>query len=75
MKIKWVFTLGTASLTIGLAWLGIWSYAVHGGAPVGSIAYELHPPTGSRLMILVGVLTMVVATFALLVRRLRKFLG
>jgi hypothetical protein len=75
MKIKWIFILGTASLTIGLTWLGIWSYPVQGGEPVGSIAYELHPPTGSRLMILVGVVTLVVATIALLLRRLRKFLG
>ena len=75
MKIKWVVALGAASLAIGLAWLGIWSYSVQGGEPLGSIAYELHPPMGSRLMIVVGVLTLLVAVIALLVRRARQFLS
>jgi hypothetical protein len=73
MKIKWIVTVGAASLGIGLALIVIWSHAVQGGEPAGSIAYELHSPTVPRLMILVGVLTLFVAVIALLVRTLRQF--
>ena len=69
--LKWPVMLGAVSLAIGLAWIVIWTYSVQRGEPVGSIAYELHPPIGSRLMVLVGIIALILAAIGALVRRLR----
>lgn len=72
IKLKWMVMLGSASLVIGFAWLGIWSYYVQGGEPIGSIAYELHPPVVSRLMVLIGALILIVTGIAAFVQKLRR---
>lgn len=57
----WLGMSGTASVVVGLVWLEICSHVVQGNAPPGSIAYELRPPLGARIMVAAGVLMLIAA--------------
>jgi hypothetical protein len=57
----WIGMSGTASVVVGLVWLLIWGHVVQGNAPPGSIAYEVRPPLGPRLMVAAGVLMLIAA--------------
>ena len=57
----WIGMSGTASVVVGLVWLVIWGQVVQGNAPPGSIAYEVRPPLGPRIMVAAGVLMLIAA--------------
>ena len=63
---------GAACAITGLAWIAIWSHYVQGGAPAGSLVYELRPPLLPRLMSIGGVVVLLGVGIVELVRKLYK---
>jgi len=62
--------LGLTSLAYGIGWLTIWNEGIQGDSSLDGLASEFRPPLDARLMVLVGLLLLLVASVTWMISRL-----